>query len=395
MVETQIKHTRKILAKPKPSLKTQQQQTSVATTPISEETQKPRSESTVVEPAPVTSTSFLSPPKFPESAKVREFLDKLTVHDILLDSWESKSLITVRNNETLERALELFKRHNIMSMPVVESNTGRLLGLVDVLDVLHHLSDIFRQPGFLSEQKWDFLVANMREILDKGSNEREHLLIASSAKIAKATSQLTQGHHRLIVVNKPSLNTPTPMNAVQQPDVVFGLLTQMDLVRFIAKNMMWFAEIFERTLEEAGIAKGEREVLQVSPDTPTFVAFKQIYNAKIHGCAIVDENGKLVGNLSASNIKGINRSNFHVLTQPVSEFLARDKQRKWYDVPVSAKPYHKMKEVILQFVSSKVHRIYITSDEGRPVGVVSLTDVLNVLNSQLSSQSRNLVFAQH
>jgi CBS-domain-containing membrane protein len=99
---------------------------------------------------------------------------------------------------------------------------------------------------------------------------------------------------------------------------------------------------------------------------------------------LVDNNGKLIANISASNIKGMTRANIQLLYRPLTDFLARDRKRGWWQLPITTTLDTTLENVLLQFVAAKVHRMYIVDDDGKPVGEVSISDIVRQLGLSLS-----------
>jgi 5'-AMP-activated protein kinase regulatory gamma subunit len=85
-----------------------------------------------------------------------------------------------------------------------------------------------------------------------------------------------------------------------------------------------------------------------------------------------------VGTLSASDLRGINDETLNTLTLPVREFLDKV-QRKAPASPVRCSPDEKLDTVIDRLIQSRVHRLWITDENQKPVGVVALTDVIRTL----------------
>jgi len=162
-------------------------------------------------------------------------------------------------------------------------------------------------------------------------------------------------------------------------DMVVGLLTESDLVRFVAENFMWIKreKLFQQTLRELGL--GNRKPITVDQNVQAYQAFLEIHKHGSEGAAMVDTNGKLIANVSASNIKGMTRRNFQLLSRPLVHFLSRDRKRGWWHLPVCTSLDTTFETVILQFVATKIHRMYIIDEEGKPIGEISLSDVIHQL----------------
>jgi len=268
---------------------------------------------------------------------------------------------------------------------VIQSDTGEVIGVLDILDIIAYMQELFpwdtgvgnQRNVNINSKRWDFLLKPISDIVQSYQMHKAPV-ISGEAAISSAVAELAKGAHYLLVVPKELPLVPLPQK--NQLDSVSGLITQSDIIRFMAENVMWLTKpSYDMTIEELGLIM--KEVVTVPDTMPAFEAFKLINQHYIHGVGVVDKDGKLVGNLSASNIKGITRRSFQVLRLPVREFLERDRRRMWWFVPICTKENDTLKQVILQFAATQKHRFFLVDKDDKPTGVITLTDVLKVVTS--------------
>lgn len=93
------------------------------------------------------------------------------------------------------------------------------------------------------------------------------------------------------------------------------------------------------------------------------------------GLALVDHEFKLSGNISVSDLRGMNPLAFDFFNGSTLQFMA-----KGTDAPMRVTqalgPANSFGEAIERLASERIHRIYIAEDHGHPVGFVSLIDVI-------------------
>jgi len=123
-----------------------------------------------------------------------------------------------------------------------------------------------------------------------------------------------------------------------------------------------------------------KPVISVSPDTKAIDAFEKMIENKVQGVAVLDETGKLVGNLSLRDLKAIgpDASRFWRLQQSVKHFL----EKVYHENARATGERHRhalfvlpeatLEEVIWAFKQHGVHRLYICQDrqERKPIGVI-------------------------
>ena len=101
--------------------------------------------------------------------------------------------------------------------------------------------------------------------------------------------------------------------------------------------------------------------------------------------AVVDKDGRLIANLSCSDLRGLHRGNLDTLLLPVYEFLEiSSKDREGGLLPDqlrNATPDTPLDVVVNMMLESHIHRVWLTNDNDEPVGVVSITDILCLFTS--------------
>jgi len=122
----------------------------------------------------------------------------------------------------------------------------------------------------------------------------------------------------------------------------------------------------------------------ISEDAIAIDAFKMMMDKDVSGLAVVDAEGKLTGNISMNDLKAVNTDGrmFWRLYQTVKNFLLKirkENNEKDGERPhrmVVVKERETIEAVIRKLADNKVHRIYIVDERHKPIGVISLKDVL-------------------
>jgi len=206
-------------------------------------------------------------------------------------------------------------------------------------------------------------------------------VISNNSNMYEGLQELAKGIPRLLV----SDNDCSLHEQQNEEESVLGLFTQSDIVRFLASNPYWLAlsPKAQKTLRELDIFKTPSEkVVSVEQTIPAYEAFKKIADSNSTGIVVHDSEGRIVANLSASNIRGISRRNFQLLYRPLYEFLQRDRRRGWWTMPICIRENDTLEKCVLQFGATKVHQMYVCDDNGKATNVVTLTDVLRQFVTQ-------------
>jgi CBS domain-containing protein len=289
-------------------------------------------------------------------------------------------ILKAKASSPLGEVFETLISHKILSMPVFDDNQGRYTSFIDMLDMVNYIVEKLQEVEITGE--------NFHELLRTGtkftkttcgsvagaSGRNPFYPIDENAPLSAAIQLMTDNKvHRLPIISN-DLNG----------DLV-TIVTQSLAAQIILENIEKFSFV-DRTVKELKMGDGDdgmKQVITLEKNVKVIEAFKLIYNQKISGVGVVD-NGKLIGNISASDIKhmGANASHISRLFLPTEEYLALMSQHakdSSLRAPLCVSPLQTFREVLSLMVENKVHRIYITNEKMEPVGVISLGDLLSTI----------------
>jgi CBS-domain-containing membrane protein len=134
-----------------------------------------------------------------------------------------------------------------------------------------------------------------------------------------------------------------------------------------------------------------RDVIAISRHTSLREAAHTLAQANVSGAPVTDERGRCVGVLSSTDLvrwldgpeQAIRRrftstrcfcSDWEVMEfealpdEAVGRYMTAD--------PVTTRPDARLGELARRMLDAHIHRLFVLDEEGRPVGIVSTTDVL-------------------
>lgn len=160
---------------------------------------------------------------------------------------------------------------------------------------------------------------------------------------------------------------------------VSKLVTQSSLVDFLAEHLGDLKEDANQTVE--GTSLGLREVVSARGDRPALEAFMELDNHGLSGVAVVTRDGTIAGNTSAQDLRYflLDRGALS-LDMNLLDYLAAIRQQ---DVSADRAPVCSvgtsgtLGRIIGLLSATGYHRVYVVdARQCKPIGVVSLTDVL-------------------
>jgi len=172
-----------------------------------------------------------------------------------------------------------------------------------------------------------------------------------------------------------------------------ALITQSDVARYFALNgaLVLGKAMLSQTLADLNIGTRYSADSMVCFTTDSAATcLERCVQLRVSAVAIVDKsNGSLVANFSCSDLRYLDETGFTaLLTLNVLDFLRRyssSEERKLYiereGVPRFASAHtcllrDSLEAVLFKIVALRVHRLYIVSENGAAVGVLSLTDLM-------------------
>ena len=105
---------------------------------------------------------------------------------------------------------------------------------------------------------------------------------------------------------------------------VTAIMSQLDIVRFLHRHSEALNHLRDMTLTELGLLT-RREVVTAPWDSSALECFKLMTEHKVSAVGVVDREGELVANLSASDLRRLDERSFRLLALPVAEFISRRK----------------------------------------------------------------------
>mmetsp|Transcript_27964 Transcript_27964/g.39038 ORF Transcript_27964/g.39038 Transcript_27964/m.39038 type:complete len:342 (-) Transcript_27964:237-1262(-) len=324
-------------------------------------------------------------PDQPSNAALQKFLSAFKVADIIKDKNE---LFTISSTSTVEETLKLLGKKKILSMPVIDEKKKEFVGIVSISDIViaicfnpcfaklakgGTIDDLSREDmeKIISRSVLKNAVVDIVGVTEEGKNlwtfdENDNLL--------KLAEYFSQGVHRALIIRESG----GPC-----------LLSQTDYARFLCNEVKKTEDknVEDRlkiSLEKLGYAgnKGTISIISVQDEETALGGFRRLLqwhsfrDWNLAAMPVVDsKSGKIIGNLSESDLRGINENRLLDLLFVVPMYLKtyHGQMKK----PLTISPETSFGDALDKLVESKVHRLWIVDKNEKPIGVFSLSDVIS------------------
>eukprot|EP00741_Cyanophora_paradoxa_P014243 tig00020800_g13738.t1 len=336
---------------------------------------------------------------FFEGKTVNALLDSPTVGTV-----KPGSLVEVRQDSSVQTALKTLDEHKIHALAVYDESTAggfmglggkkrkRYVGIVSIHDLLafamiHPLADpSSSRGGDLSEasikkmlkENSEFLKLPVRKAMESTARGPTLWMCEAHDLLADVVRAFATGAHRAMVrygppdADEASVARPTRM------------VSQTDIARYLIANANALPEHMDRcTAFEAST----KNPFCIRSRDRAIEGFRVMHDKNIRAVGVIDEDTKkLVANLSASDLRKVDKETIGNLNYPVTFFL----NKAWGAIrqPVACGDRTTIREALQIMLQQHLHRIWVVSPTGEPLGVLSLTDVIRVFAPRLPQNAR-------
>jgi len=305
------------------------------------------------------------------------FLLKFNTGDL---SGPASQVVWAEASQTCPQVLGLLNEKNIQAVPVWDEQTKSFVGMVDVLDLLTLLVVMNTSKDFadlLASRPIDWEEFSAIEI-DMFSNQQIRQVCDVSKRNPWCPVHFEVPLHSLMDMFGTDVNLHR-VPVVNDAGDVMGLVTQSKVISFLAENVLKFP-IVDTPI--SAWYTPSNSVVSVNIKEKTLVALQQLLTHNVSCVAIVNDDGKIINTLSASDIKvALGKSIFTDLNLPLVDFLAKSNAYfKRPDAPVVCSTADSIGSILSKLNDNHIHRIFVVDADAKPIGVLSLCNVISFLN---------------
>jgi len=287
-------------------------------------------------------------------------------------------IVRVNSDTSAVDAIKILTKHNILSAPIYDAQAKKYIGLVDMLDLVTFVVDIYKDL----ESKGD--VTDFFSLLESGER--------FVSQEVKTITDLSARNPFVPVQNTDTIKTVLKLVGEQRlhrvpvvdaEGTLVNFLTQSALVDYLSKNISKLGDCVDKSVGE--VLLGCKPVVKVNINRNAIDAFKLMAEHKVSAIAVVDDDNHLISNLSARDIRTIatDQKVISGLFTPIRNFLlAVYSERVLETSPaISCSTKDTLGVVLRKLAVSKVHRVYVVDNSHSVIGVISLSDILTAVTN--------------
>jgi len=285
---------------------------------------------------------------------------------------------TVFIAERTDKLVEVFKglmKYNFLSVPILQKTGRKYYGFLDMGDIVRYVCDVFGSEKLeetkdfwqLIEKEENFRNVTVKEVMRHPMARNNPFHPVKGGYSLFAALEVLARERRLHCVA-----------VVDDDRNLLNLVTQSQLLRFVVEHSNKLGRKREKTVQDMGTL---REVYVIGENEPAINAFKMMSEKEVSGLGVVDDKGILVETISLRDLKAMapDAGMFWRLFGTVKAFLAKITIEFPGSRPSTLQTCSvtdTFGDIVKRMEDHKIHRIFVTDNSVRPIGVVTLKDVL-------------------
>lgn len=264
-------------------------------------------------------------------------------------------LIFFKESDTVDVCLKKLFGFKVLSAPVELAN--KKFAFIDIADIAIALTDA-------TETAQKELFAKPIGQFCNYSKQNELYSIDVDAPLTDLVKiYVTYGVRRVMITEDSKMT---------------GILSQMDVIRWLSKK----GGLSNATKNSPAGTVMSGEPYSVKLSDKVFDSLKGCIGQGFMGCAVLDGEGRVVANLSVSDLRGTSHLSFHQsMKETVEKFLTD--MKKFVKTPICCKEKDSFESVVHLMFQNHIHRVYVVDSNNKPIGVISTKDVMKQLLKDL------------
>ena len=292
---------------------------------------------------------------------------------------KNQHLVLLKEDQTLQEVVNQLSQHRILAAPVL-TKEGKLLGMLSVLDIVQYIvasAPNVDQLKNLSEVEIAGRCITLQTAKNvMGFSARDQFLpLKSNVPSTMAVELFSQGVHRCVV--EEDVTT----------DLYIGTLSQSDIVKRLSEHLHMgkLKNLGAKLASDLGL--GLVQPVVVKESQLVLETMKQLASSNVSAVAVVNDKDELVGNFSASDLRGFYLDRLPHFDFPTSVFLEKysASSLKPFCTKLEGLTFVELVKLLIhpevqgEKLNHSMHRVWIVDDAKKVIGVITLTDIMKVI----------------
>lgn len=278
---------------------------------------------------------------------------------------QKQELVTVKSDADLSETFDIMIKKRIHSAPVIDPKTHQYVGILDMKDFVAYILWLFGDKNKTSLENMAETTTDIMNLWKKNP----FVAILDSSPVWEALDYICKSRaHNIPVVDSKSKVS------------VSAMLSQSTLISWISQQSSSVLEPINVPIEK--LLSSAKKLITVKHTDKMLSVYQTLYDNDIYGCAVVDGEGKLVGNISVTDLQFSVNDNIDYLMNPSSKMLEHFTSRY---KPIVCTAKDMLPKVLETVAIHGIHRIYVVDEHNKPLQVLTLTDMVQFIWEKLGA----------
>jgi len=285
----------------------------------------------------------------------------------------SNNVVILDSKTDPKKGIEILLENKIRAAPVIEAN--KFIGVLDLRDTVKFVVESYESAAKKEKKLALEYLTGSPQIT---SNTLKYLCQMRAFRTVRGTDSLLDVA-KVLAAGSHIVGVVDGADGDAKQSKLVGILSQGSLFQQVAS--LWMAgplkeaavPLLQELIESKYITS---PVKSVSAKLSALSAFEQMSKLDLSGLAVVDDDGVLIHNTSATDIK-LWLSASEKLNMSIEAFLIQIRKASLDErYPVTmCTAKDSLKRAIEKLKATKYHRMWIVDAEKKPIGVLALTDI--------------------
>jgi len=240
-----------------------------------------------------------------------------------------------------------------------------------MLDILTYITSALDEPSIVSGKM------SVEDLVSKDRFNSETVKDVLSISTKNEWNTMSEEDTIFDAIIKFAKSNIHEVAIVNSKGELMSILTQYRFIQWLDNHSLEMGDFANMPVGQFQL--GYKKVHRMHQTRRVIDIFLQMKHLGVSGLAIVNDEFRIVGNISVSDLKDIggNAQNFITLWTDATTFI--NSREYGANVPklVYVTPNSSIKEVLAQLHTYGIHRVYVVEKNTHyPIGVISCTDII-------------------
>jgi len=289
---------------------------------------------------------------------------------------KTQKVVKCERGDALPTLFKLLVENNVLAVPVM-TQKGEYHGMAGIADIVRFVTNMFSDVAATSLVDLDTLFKSDTKFNNTAVSE----IMQHPLQKANPFHPVSKGYSLFSAWEILALSNARRVPVIDPEGHVADLVTQSMLIDFLWQNIEKIGTLADKKVQD--IHSMHTTVNKVEGSVKAIVAFRSMISKDTDHLAIVDSHGKLVGNLSLRDLRGVRPDVqvFYRLWNSVTEYKTKEHEEYSEKTPaaiIHVLPTDTLYKVVELMAIKHVHHVFVVNSETKmvPERVITQTDVM-------------------